>query len=181
MDWLLSQIEKIDDLLKMMPDWLIDYFGGTNIVDLLINNSIQILVVPVLGWVIATLLERSHVKNLQKKEQELIGISLSTSKRVTSISANKSQLLIGSTVISHDYFRGFFIFIKKIIGGNISAYERLLKRGRREALIRLKEQARSNGFNKVINVRFNSAKVAEHVTAIEVFAYGTGIFVNNNE
>ena len=178
MDGFFAELEKINDYLAKMPDWAVTLFGGDSLIDAIITNSIQFVFIAVLGWTIATLIERKHLKYLDEKERSLIKIKLNNTKELSQCDNEKSQFLIGSAVIAHDYFRGFFIFIRKVIGGNISAYERILQRGRREALIRLKEQALQQGFNKVINVRFDSTKVANHITAVEVIAYGTAINTN---
>jgi uncharacterized protein YbjQ (UPF0145 family) len=85
-------------------------------------------------------------------------------------------LIIGSVVVSHDFFRTLLIQIRKIIGGNIINYERLLQRGRREAFIRMQEEAKIRGFKKIINVRFGSSHIAgRFLPAIELTAYGTGV------
>ncbi|MGY8986795.1 MAG: YbjQ family protein, partial [Sphingomonadales bacterium] len=62
------------------------------------------------------------------------------------------------------------------VGGNIKAYERLIQRARREALIRLKEESNIRGFNKIINVKFGNCQVSgKFLSAVEVVAYGTAI------
>ena len=68
------------------------------------------------------------------------------------------------------------IFFRRVVGGNIQPYERLVERGRREALIRLKEEAELRGIDKVINVRFTTnAITGRFLHAIEMVAYGTGV------
>lgn len=175
MNWLYTKIEQFNTELAEAPEWLLDLFGGTNVVDAMLNNSLQFFVLATFGWLIATLLERKHLKYLVKKEQEFSKINVNNLKVVASQSDSQSAFLMGSVVMAHDYFRGFFIMLQKLLGGNISAYERITQRGRREALIRLQQNALQQGFNKVINVRFDSTKVANHITAIEIIAYGTGI------
>lgn len=177
MDWFFKEIEKFNAELAQAPDWLLDLFGGSNIFDAILRNSLQFFTLAILGWLLATFLERKHIKCLERKEQQLIEIQLNNLKKTVNEYHENSAFLMGSVVIAHDYFRGFFIVLRKIIGGNISAYERITQRGRREALIRLKENALSHGFNKVINVRFDSTKVGNNITAVEIVAYGTGIKV----
>jgi len=49
---------------------------------------------------------------------------------------------------------------------------------RKEALQRLREQARAKGFDNVINVRLDTSEIQSSKgrnTAIEILAYGTGI------
>ena len=65
--------------------------------------------------------------------------------------------------------------------GRIVVYESLLDRGRREALLRMKEQATAWGATQVINVRLETSNIGRsasgnsNMVAIEVMAYGTGI------
>lgn len=79
-------------------------------------------------------------------------------------------------VVAHDYFRTLIIFLRNIVGGNIKPYERLVERGRGEALIRLKEEAELRGIDKVINVRFTTNSISgRFLHAVEMVVYGTGI------
>ena len=60
------------------------------------------------------------------------------------------------------------------------AYESLLDRGRREAILRMKEQAIAWGATQVINVRLETSSIGKQtggkgLVSIEVIAYGTGI------
>src|SRR5262245_52242306 len=51
-------------------------------------------------------------------------------------------LVVGSVVIAEDYFKRVAASLKSLFGGRLIAYESLLERGRREAIVRMKEQAR---------------------------------------
>jgi uncharacterized protein YbjQ (UPF0145 family) len=85
-------------------------------------------------------------------------------------------LVQGSTVRGKHIGRDIGAFFKGLVGGNIKAYERLVARGRREALIRLKEEADLRGLDKLVNVRFNTSMVSgRFLQAVEMVAYGTGI------
>jgi uncharacterized protein YbjQ (UPF0145 family) len=82
-------------------------------------------------------------------------------------------------VIAHGYFRALTIAIRKLIGGNIQPYGHLVTRGRREALIRLREEASLRKLDTVINVRFTSSVVSgKFLSAVELVAYGTGVKTN---
>ncbi|WP_416666832.1 YbjQ family protein [Egbenema bharatensis] len=59
-------------------------------------------------------------------------------------------------------------------------YESLLERGRREALLRMKEEAAKWGANQVLNVRMETSNIGRQtgdrgLVAIEMIAYGTGV------
>ena len=160
---------------KIPADWLEDYVQ-VDLWSLLISDGLQVVTVGVVGWLLATWFERRHFKSMDEREIPVQGISISTCKKFSDSETEAATLLIGSVVVAHDYFRTLIIFFRKIIGGNIQPYERLVERGRREALIRLKEEADLCGINKIINVRFTTNSVSgRFLHAIEMVAYGTGV------
>jgi uncharacterized protein YbjQ (UPF0145 family) len=167
---------EIDRILHKMPgDWFDDY-SVASFGDLIVANGLQVVSVGVLGWLVATWFERRHLKSLNQREIPLQSIRLSTSKKVSSCEPEGVTLLIGSVVVAHDYFRTLIIFLRNIIGGNIKPYERLVQRGRREALIRLKEEAELRDIDQIVNVRFTTNSVSgRFLHAIEMVAYGTGV------
>ena len=158
------------------PEWLQDWFGGDTLWDMMVSNGLQVIGIGLAGWLIASWFERRHLKSLSAREVPLQHIQVNTSKRHASCEPEGCTLLIGSVVVAHDYFRTFIIAIRRLIGGNISPYERLVQRGRREALIRLKEEADLRGVDKVINIRFGTTAISgRFLHAVEMVAYGTGI------
>ena len=90
-------------------------------------------------------------------------------------------VVTGSVVISVDYFKRFLAGLRKIVGGRIAAYETLLDRARREAILRCKEEARARGFQAVVNLRLETTRISrasrnDRATAgVEVLAFGTGL------
>lgn len=158
-----------------VPEWLVDLLSGSSLWDLISTNGLQTIAIGVVGWTIATLLERRHVNHMNKREKLLADIKVSTNK-VAGNNAENGIMIYGSVVVAHDFFRTLVIQFRKLIGGNIKAYERLVARGRREAFIRMREDARLRGFDSVINVRFAGAHVSgRFLSAVEMVAYGTGI------
>ena len=90
-------------------------------------------------------------------------------------------LVTGSVVIAEDYFKRVAAGLKSLVGGRLIAYESLLERGRREAVVRMKEQARSLGATHVVNVRLETASLSEDwsgrrpLFSAELIAYGTAL------
>ncbi|MAM69276.1 MAG: hypothetical protein CMM12_11020 [Rhodospirillaceae bacterium] len=84
-------------------------------------------------------------------------------------------VVTGSTVRSKHIGRDILAGFKNLVGGELKGYTELLQEARKEALDRMKEQARSVGANAVINVRFGTSSVAQG--AAELFAYGTAVRV----
>ena len=54
-------------------------------------------------------------------------------------------------------------------------YESLLERGRREALLRMKEDAIAWGAVQILNVHLETSSANAGTVALEVIAYGTAI------
>ena len=169
-------IQSANELMTSPPVWLQDWVSGsTSVWNLIASNGLQAIGVGVIGWIVATLLERRHNAEMTEREKLLADVQVSTTKQAGS-QAQEGIMIIGSVVIAHDFFRTLIIQFRKLIGGNIKPYERLVNRGRREAFIRLREEAVLRGFDRVINVRFSSAQVAgRFLSAVEMVVYGTGI------
>ncbi len=90
----------------------------------------------------------------------------------------KMELVSGCVVISIDYFKRILAGLRNIIGGNISSYETLVDRARREAILRLKEQCPNA--SQIINLRIETSSVFKtsgkgSVGSVEVIAYGTAV------
>jgi len=71
--------------------------------------------------------------------------------------------------------------IVMLVGGRITMYETMLERARREALLRLLEEADAAGAQEVHNIRFQFSRVgsssqqAQIGGGAELLAYGTAI------
>ncbi len=82
-------------------------------------------------------------------------------------------LVQGSSVRAKHVGRDIMAGVKNIFGGELKGYTELLQESRREAMMRMEEQAKAVGANAVLNVRFSTSSVA--VGAAELFAYGTAV------
>ena len=140
------------------------------------------LLLLVTTYFIGGAVERRHYASIRARERE--------SQRVPAITFRTpppgweivgSALVTGSVVVSVDYFKRFLAGLRHLVGGRVKSYESLLDRARREALLRLKEQAISGGFNAVINVRLETTRMAngrrrgEGIAGIEILAFGTAL------
>jgi uncharacterized protein YbjQ (UPF0145 family) len=89
------------------------------------------------------------------------------------------MLVTGSVVISVDYFKRFLASLRTLIGGRVTSYESLLDRARREAILRMKEEASKLGADKVFNIKLETSSISKSakgkVGSIEVLAYGTAL------
>ncbi|MBL4836710.1 MAG: heavy metal-binding domain-containing protein [Kordiimonadaceae bacterium] len=162
-------------LLDRLPDWMQIFVSGDTLSQIIFNNILMAFGTIGIGWAVATVMEHRHNIALTEQEATLAHIKINTLKTAKP-GTRDGIMLVGSTVISHDFFRTLIILIRRLIGGNIKPYERLLTRGRRAAIISLKAQAQAQGYTKVINVRFGSTRVATgSLVSAELLAYGTGV------
>jgi uncharacterized protein YbjQ (UPF0145 family) len=92
-----------------------------------------------------------------------------------------AEMVAGNVVISIDYFKRFLAGLRMLFGGRVSAYETLLDRARREAMLRMKEDAFERGYNAVLNVRIETSRLAssnrkgEGTAGVEILAFGTAV------
>ncbi|MFT7462743.1 MAG: hypothetical protein ACI9EF_001085 [Pseudohongiellaceae bacterium] len=135
-----------------------------------------------IGYFCGSVLERRHFAALEEAERETREMVLITFPNAPSEwQVHDPTLVHGSVVISLDYFKRFLAGLKAMVGGRITAYEPLLDRARREALIRLKFAARAQGYDTVVNVRLETSCLASSrgdangVAGIEILAFGTAV------
>jgi uncharacterized protein YbjQ (UPF0145 family) len=145
---------------------------------------IQLTVFAVLllvGLLFGRAAEKRHFKQLAQKELILRNVLVFSGKRVPEGQAfRRGTLVVGSVVIAEDYFKRVAAALKSLVGGRLTAYESLMDRGRREAIVRMKEEARKLGASMVLNVQFETARLSEDrgqqvLFSAEFIAYGTAL------
>jgi uncharacterized protein YbjQ (UPF0145 family) len=136
----------------------------------------------VLGYVAGSMAEQNHYKSIRVRELRYRRMPTTNLRRPPVHWRIESVALVaGSTVVSVDYFKRFLAQLRGLVGGRVRAYESLLDRARREAVLRMKEQAAQSGFDAVINVRLESTNIAsplrndKGVAGVEVLAFGTAL------
>lgn len=81
----------------------------------------------------------------------------------------------GIVVRSRSIVGAFFGGLQTILGGNITIYTNLCERARKDAYQLMCEQARKNGANAIIAVRYDATEIMRGVS--EVLCYGTAVVV----
>lgn len=132
------------------------------------------------GFFAGRLLERQHFESIRKREKALSKIlAFATRYPPNLVDAQDCRLVCGAVVISSDYFKQFVASLRNLIGGRFRGYESLFDRARREAIIRMKEEARKGGFSLIVNVKFETTSLSGGrqgaMPAFEIFAYGTAL------
>ena len=133
-------------------------------------------------YLIGSAVEKSHYREIRMRElrsRKFPTVNFRTPPKSWQIV--DGEMVAGNVVISIDYFKRFLAGLRMLFGGNVTAYESLLDRGRREAILRMKEDAFKRGYNAVINVRIETSRLAssnrkgEGTAGVEILAFGTAV------
>jgi len=124
------------------------------------------LLLLMLGAVAGTLVEQAHFRRIEKREQQTAHIAAADIKIFLGDTDPRAagMLVTSEVVIASDALKNFIAYFIKIIGGEMSVYETLMKRARREAMLRLKETAQAQGYNALANVRIESSDIGSIAT-----------------
>ncbi len=132
----------------------------------------------IVGYVFGTIIEKRHFSSLTKREEEMLYLPMIAIKKpLRDEDITRSELVNGSVVISIDFFKKFVAGLVNFFGGNITVYESLVDRARREAILRMKESAKDA--SEIINIKIETSSISKNtkgIGAIEVLAYGTAIY-----
>ncbi len=133
-----------------------------------------------IGLIVGSLLEKRHYRSIRMREEKYRHILVFSEKSPPGAVAGQSFYLVqGSVVISGDYFKQIVASLKNILGGRLTTYESLLDRGRREAILRMKEEADKRGARAIFNVKLETCMLNQKQTGrqglvcAEMLAYGT--------
>ena len=144
--------------------------------------------VPLLFIVVAlftgTTLERRHYRSIDERERKYGRIPLLNGKQYPrNQSVAKTRFVSGSVVISYDYFKRFLAGLRMFFGGEVKSYVSLLDRGRREAILRMKEKCPDADL--IVNLRLETSSISKGrrkrgLGTVEVFAYGTALWYSSS-
>jgi uncharacterized protein YbjQ (UPF0145 family) len=145
------------------------------------EELVILLVLITIGYIAGTLAESNHYQSIKQRERRFLRLPAVTIKNAIDENAvvEKAQLVSGSVVISLDYFKRVLAGLRNLFGGEISSYETLLDRARREAILRMKEEARRADI--ILNVRIETSSIGQSanrsktIGSIEALAYGTAV------
>ncbi|AXQ23135.1 YbjQ family protein [Acinetobacter wuhouensis] len=141
--------------------------------DGLVFKIVITLILFCIGWGFGRYIERKHLTELEQNERRLAHIHIDTHKFQSS--EKEGQLISSNVVISHDYFKYIIAQIQNFFGGRLTTYESVVERARREAIVRLKQQAENIGAKQIMGLRLSTTELGMQGGMVEVFAYGTAI------
>ncbi|MBK9160161.1 MAG: YbjQ family protein [Nitrosomonadales bacterium] len=133
-----------------------------------------------LGFVFGRYAESRHYKSIIQREKTFLDLpALPIRGSLPPNASVKTVLVAGSVVISVDFFKKFLAGLRMIVGGRLRAYESLVDRARREAILRMKEEAHKLGADMILNVKLETSSISKgnkgQIGSVEVLAYGTAI------
>ena len=133
-----------------------------------------------LGFFVGRHLEQKHYVSIKAREKQTLHVPIVNFGAKQALPhAHETQMFVGSVVVANDYFKPLSATLRNLVGGRMVVYESLVDRGRREALLRMKEEAISWGASQVVNVRFETSNIGGQsgggLAAVEIMAYGTAI------
>lgn len=136
------------------------------------------LVLVVVGYTAGRIAEARHYRSIREREQRLAGVLTFSNRFPPQLATpHAARLVSGSVVISEDYFKQVVAGLQTVFGGRLRSYEALLDRARREAVLRMKEEAGRRPGTMIINVKFQTFAVPGKagMGAVELLAYGTAL------
>lgn len=134
-----------------------------------------------LGYFAGTMAETRHYRSIIERERRFLNLPVVTGENLLDEKAEveKAELVSGSAVISLDYFKRILAGLRNLFGGEVSAYETLIDRARREAILRMKETAQEADI--ILNLRIETSRIGQSANrrrglgSVEAIAYGTAV------
>ena len=132
-----------------------------------------------IGFFVGHYLEKKHFASIKEREKKLIHIPTTNFKKPINLDQKiiASEMAVGSVVVSTDYFKTILASLRNFFGGNISSYETLIDRGRREAILRMKEKFPD--YDSFINLRIETSSISKGrskaTITVEILATATAL------
>ena len=149
------------------------------LIELIVNLGVPLFLI-IVALITGSAIEKRHFESIHRREQALEGMPLLNTREYPKERAvAKARLVTGSVVISYDYFKRFLAGLRLIFGGEVKSYVSLIDRGRREAVLRMREK--HPDADLIINLRTETSSISKGgrkraMGTVEVIAYGTAIW-----
>jgi uncharacterized protein YbjQ (UPF0145 family) len=138
----------------------------------------------IVGYIVGTIFQRNHLRSIQEREAFFFKLPAVTMKLKNFVPEShydqiaSARMVVGSVVITPDYFRFFLSSIFDVLGGKVKSYESIVDRARREAILRMKESAPMADI--IVNTRLEMDIMQPSIPnmpirPLAVYAYGTAI------
>lgn len=133
----------------------------------------------VVGGLVGYRREKKHYASIKQREAAYARQPILNTKTLPpQAAAARTEMVCGSVVISIDRFKQLLAGLRTIFGGEIHSYTSLIDRARREAVLRMREQAL--GADIIVNLKMETASLSQgakkQMGTVEVMAYGTAVW-----
>jgi len=139
-------------------------------------------VYPFIGWfsfsaAVGHAIDSENQKDTMARSEYVDDIIMTNLKTPT-MSAADSGLVMASIVVAASHWQLFRSGFRRIIGGRVPILQKPLDWGRKEVIVRLKEQAKQSGWTQLHNVRIETSIIGNVANGkglkTELHAYATG-------
>lgn len=128
----------------------------------------------VVGAVAGRVQEQRHLASLAQRESRYADIVVTEVRTLPpGMEAVSGQLVMGHVVVGSDRGKQLVAQLKNLLGGEIRSFQTVLGRARREAVLRMIDEARAADATAVVNVRIETSEITN--LAAEVLCYGTAV------
>ena len=118
--------------------------------------------------------ERKQLAEFDEREARVAHVLvLDTRKVPDGMTAEYAFLIEGSSVMGMNLGKQLAASLKSIVGGELESFRRTHDRTRRQAEIRMREEAAWRDAKAIINVRYETSRISKANAASEVLCYGT--------
>ena len=84
-------------------------------------------------------------------------------------------IVTGEVILGANIFRDMFASIRDVFGGRSGAYEEVLERGRREAIVEMVERGRSLGGDALVGVDLDYQVLGKNGSMLMISVNGTAV------
>jgi uncharacterized protein YbjQ (UPF0145 family) len=139
---------------------------------------VSVVVLLALGFGVGRYLEARHYRSIREREAANLQVPVVTFDTLEpGRPVAEARLAVGSVVVSVDYYKRFLTGFRKVFGGELYSYASLIDRGRREAILRMRESCRDADL--FLNCRLETSSISkggrDRIGCVEVIAYSTAV------
>lgn len=115
----------------------------------------------VCGLIIGRMVEKKHFAELDRREAANRDFLVTNSKTFPDAAdgVQEPAMVTSEVVIGSDYLKSFLSGWRSIFGGEMKSLQALQVRAKREAIARLIDQAKAQGYNAMCNLRVDGITV----------------------
>jgi len=159
--------------------WYLPWSGESGGLRIMLLNWVIFFALPALVlWATALTLSWWHARSLERRERAPGRPPVCTLQSAPE-GYGDPRLVTASVVSSHAAVRALSVLAPKLFGGHIGVLDRMARRARREALLRLEAAAAAEGADLIIGLRMVARGAGfrrdDGGLSVEVLVFGTAL------